>query len=155
NKHNRQWLSHMAVKPLRPEVLFDSLQVVTKGTGFGPTMVKPKASGAATPRDVFAQFFGNKDLTTDPTELIYGIPQYLRLMNVADGGRVLAALVAQGGDSREKVIELLYLGALGRRPTTAETATMLDHVSQASNATTAYGEIYWVLLNSAEFLLNH
>jgi hypothetical protein len=136
-------------------VLFDSLQVVTKGSGFGPTMLKPKASGAPTPRDVFAQFFGNKDLTTDSTELIYGIPQYLRLMNAVDGGPVLAALVAQGGDSREKVIELLYLAALGRRPTTAETATMLDYASQASNTTTAYGEIYWVLLNSAEFLLNH
>jgi hypothetical protein len=155
NKQDQQWLSHMAVKPLRPEVLFDSLQVVTKGSGFGPTMLKPKASGAPTPRDVFAQFFGNKDLTTDSTELIYGIPQYLRLMNAVDGGPVLAALVAQGGDSREKVIELLYLAALGRRPTTAETATMLDYASQASNTTTAYGEIYWVLLNSAEFLLNH
>src|SRR5262249_7327875 len=137
------------------EVLFDSLQVVTKGSGFGPTAAKTKGSGQASPREAFAQFFGNKDLTTDPTELIYGIPQYLRLMNMADGGPVLAALVAQGGDSRERAIENLYLAALCRRPTPAETATMLDHMSQASNATAAYGEIYWVLLNSAEFLLNH
>jgi hypothetical protein len=156
NMHDQQWFSHMAVKPLRPEVLFDSLQVVTKGSGFGPVTGKPpKGSGGASPRDQFAQFFGSKELTPDPSELIYGIPQYLRLMNVTDGGPVLAKLVAQGGDSKEKVIENLYLGALGRKPSETESATMIDYVNQASNATAAYGEIYWVLLNSAEFLLNH
>jgi hypothetical protein len=76
-------------------------------------------------------------------------------MNVTDGGPVLARLVAQGGDSREKVIESLYLAALCRRPTGAETATMLEHMSQSPNASAAYSEIYWALLNSAEFLLNH
>jgi hypothetical protein len=154
NMKDQRLFSHMAVKPLRPEVLFDSLQVVTKGSDFGPTTAKPKGSNT-TPREMFAQFFGSKEWSNDPTELIYGIPQYLRLMNVADGGPVLATLVAQGGDSREKVIEALYLGALSRRPTEAETATMLGYVNQAPDAKAAYGEIYWVLLNSAEFLLNH
>ncbi len=155
NKPDPRWFSHMAVKPLRPEVLFDSLQVVTKGSGFGPPPAKSKGSGAASPRETFAQFFGNKELTTDPTELIYGIPQYLRLMNGTDGGPVLAGLVAQGGDSREKVIEMLYLAALCRQPTGAETATMQDYLSQSPNTKAAYGEMYWALLNSAEFLLNH
>jgi hypothetical protein len=155
NAKDRQWVSHMAVKPLRPEVLFDSLQVVTKGSGFGPAPVGPKGSPATSPRDTFAQFFGNKEWSTDPTELIYGIPQYLRLMNLTDGGPVLAKLVAQGGDDQKKIIESLYLSALGRRPAEAEMTTMLDYLSQAKDAKTAYGEIYWVLLNSAEFVLNH
>jgi Protein of unknown function (DUF1549)/Protein of unknown function (DUF1553) len=153
NAKDREWVSHMAVKPLRPEVLFDSLQVVTKGSGFGPPPAGAKSSGTA-PREAFAQFFGNKEWSTDPTELIYGIPQYLRLMNVADGGPVLAKLAAQGDDSR-KVIESLYLAALGRRPTAAEMTTMLDYLSQAADAKVAYSEISWVLLNSAEFVLNH
>jgi hypothetical protein len=155
NAKDRQWVSHMAVKPLRPEVLFDSLQVVTKGSGFGPEPVKAKDSGSASPRESFAQFFGNKEWSTDPTELIYGIPQYLRLMNVTDGGPVLAKLVAQGGNDRKKVIESLYLSALGRRPTDAETKTMQEYLDQAADVTIAYGDIYWALLNSAEFVLNH
>jgi hypothetical protein len=155
NANDHQWVSHMAVKPLRPEVLFDSLQVVTKGSGFGPPPAGAKNAETASPREAFAQFFGSKEWSTDPTELIYGIPQYMRLMNVSDGGPVLAKLVVDGGDNRKKVIDNLYLSALGRAPTEAEMTTMLDYVDQAADAKVAYGEIYWVLLNSAEFVLNH
>lgn len=154
NAKDSQWVSHMRVKPLRPEVVFDSLQVVTKGSGYGPPPAGAKG-GSRSPRDEFAQFFGSKQWSNDATEMIYGVPQFLRLMNVGDGGPVLARLVKEAGNSREKVIENLYLAALTRRPTPVEMATMLDYVRQAPNAATAYNEIYWALLNSAEFLLNH
>lgn len=155
NAKDRQWLSHMALKPLRPEVLFDSLQLVTKGNPSAPPPIPPKPSPSPTPRETFAQFFGSKEWDADSTDLIYGIPQFLKLMNVSDGGPVLAKLLGLAGDSREKAIENLYLAALSRRPTATEAKTMLDHVNQAPNATTGYCEIYWALLNSAEFLLNH
>ena len=154
NEKDRQWLSHALVKPLRPEVLFDSLQVATKGSGYGPPPAGAK-DASRSPREAFAQFFGNKQWSDDPAEMIYGVPQFLRLMNVGDGGPVLAKLTAQAGNSQEKAIENLYLAALSRRPSASEMATMRDHVKQTANATTGYCEVYWALLNSAEFLLNH
>lgn len=155
NAQDKELLSHMALKPLRPEVLFDSLQVVNKGSGYGPAPATPKDAGSLTPRETFARFFGNQEWSTDPSELIYGIPQYLRLMNVADGGTVLPKLLTQGGDDSKKVIELLYLSALARRPSEAEMTTMQQYVNQSSDMKVAYGEIYWVLQNSVEFVLNH
>lgn len=155
NAQDKELLSHMALKPLRPEVLFDSLQVVNKGSGYGPAPATPKDAGGLTPRETFARFFGNQEWSNDPSELVYGIPHYLRLMNVADGGTVLPKLLTQGGDDSKKVIELLYLSALARRPSEAELATMQQYVNQSGDAKVAYGEIYWVLQNSVEFVLNH
>ena len=69
----------MTIQVLRPEVLFDSILVV-----MGPDFKPAKPRRAIGPRDEFAEFFGSKLLDPDPSQLGYGIPQFLRLMNARD-----------------------------------------------------------------------
>jgi hypothetical protein len=56
-------------------------------------------------------------------------------------------------------VEVLYLTALGRKPRPRELATALKHVRTAGTdekaARKRYGDLLWVLLNSAEFRTNH
>ena len=51
-------------------------------------------------------------------------------------------------------VEALYLAALGRPPTDRESERMLRHAA-APRAAEGLADIFWVLLNSAEFRLNH
>jgi hypothetical protein len=57
-----------------------------------------------------------------------------------------------------KRIEALFLATLSRLPSDEETATMQEHVDKASPGVErkqAFADIFWVLLNSTEFALNH
>jgi hypothetical protein len=53
-------------------------------------------------------------------------------------------------------IEALYLAALGRKPTTKECDRMVKHVGETKEQLVErLGDVFWVLLNAAEFRLNH
>ena len=53
-------------------------------------------------------------------------------------------------------IEQIYLNALSRRPTEAETKHIVDLVQKTpTSSRTVYGDLYWAMLNSSEFVLNH
>jgi hypothetical protein len=55
-----------------------------------------------------------------------------------------------------ELIRELYLVALCRPPSEAETKLLLEHVTtQGKDARTAYADIIWALINSEEFLFNH
>src|SRR5262249_27990054 len=75
--------ARMAIKPLTPEQLFDSIvQVlgVTPGQPQGRRQQPPALRGPnANPRNFFVAFFQNDD-GGDSTEYSAGIPQVLRLM---------------------------------------------------------------------------
>jgi hypothetical protein len=60
--------------------------------------------------------------------------------------------------SQDERLESLFLAALSRRPTAAELErcrTVLKDASTPASKAAALGDIFWVLLNSSEFLLNH
>ncbi|MGH7140317.1 MAG: DUF1553 domain-containing protein, partial [Pirellulales bacterium] len=52
-------------------------------------------------------------------------------------------------------IETLYLATLSRRPEPAEMARLEEYVRQAPSVRLALANIFWALLNSAEFVFNH
>ena len=55
-------------------------------------------------------------------------------------------------------IEAFYLSTLSRFPTASETNKLTDYISSANTEdekTHAYSNLFWALLNSSEFLLNH
>jgi hypothetical protein len=136
----------MAVKALTGEQLYDSLVLAT-GVREG--------GGRASPRDQFLARFapGGK-----PSEPETSIPQALALMNgrvVADaaaGPAVTAAAELPGLTPAERV-ETLYLSALGRRPTAKELDRALNYVEAGGRD--RLGDVFWALLNSAEFRMNH
>lgn len=152
--------ARMAVKPLTPEQLFDSIvEVVGFVPGQGPMGRRQKSAALrgpnANPRNFFITFFQTGDGAADPTEYQSGIPQVLRLMNGPMfnlAARNHPALAKSG--KPEEVVDALFLSALARRPTAAELDRVRNHLAAGEQPRQAYGDILWVLLNSSEFALN-
>ena len=59
------------------------------------------------------------------------------------------------GKPTDEAIAHLYLAVLARRPSAEESAEMVEYVKQLDNESQGYADVFWVLLNSAEFLVNH
>jgi hypothetical protein len=151
----------MAVKGLTPEQLFDSLVVAT---GYrqpaSPKQTPPPATDARA--EFLARFAGDQPRT----EMQRSIPQALMLMNgrfIADAtrvtsGAVLASIVKDRSLDTAGKIEALYLATLSRKPTPGEARLFVKYVdggSPSKDAKQALADVFWALLNSAEFSLNH
>lgn len=145
--------SHMAVQVLSPDALKNSFAVVLGA--------EPKTGQVGRNALSFSDFFDTKpEGSEDTSDLTHGMPQYLLLMNTGItnvAGRpfppVFAKVTATG--SREQVIENLFLAILARRPTPAEMKRMSDYVARKGTPQQGYAGVYWALLNSTEFMVNH
>ena len=157
-----EMFSHMAIKVLTPEQLFDSLVQVLGAPNQPINRRRPPNAAAAailrnlTPRTLFIGFFKGDD-NTEPTEYQAGIPQVLRLMNSPQlNNLAMLGPVLKSGKAPPQIVEHLYLTTLSRRPTAHELQRTLALVRKhADEPRQAYGDILWVLLNSSEFTLNH
>ena len=172
NEADAVLLSKMAVKPISPEALYDSVSVVFtpiksfapagKPAGTKPDAGKPMkpagdkpAAGPGDPRDAFVRHFRGQG-GADPGELAHGIPQFLRRMNgelFNAPAPIVGRLVAEGAPP-DRAVETLFLAALARRPTPEEQALMAKYVAGRPTAADGYTGVLWVLLNSGEFVLN-
>jgi hypothetical protein len=165
NKADEELYSHMKLKAMTADQLYDSLKVALEHDPAAQTgrpvrsgAVKYKARGG--PRDEFRAFFHAEadDDAGVVEEYAHGIPQVLRLMNSSElnnTATVVARLLKAHPSSPDKVIEGLYLRSVSRIPTPAEIARGRTYVSTGSDKAKAYGELFWALLNSSEFLFNH
>ena len=55
-------------------------------------------------------------------------------------------------------VEALFLATLSRRPTAAESAKLVRYVEAggpAKDSKRALADVFWALVNSAEFIVNH
>jgi hypothetical protein len=160
NEADTTLYSHIAVKPLSPEQLFDSLELVIGKPGSAQQREQRKQQAnkgqPANARSQFITFF-EADEGADPTEYQAGIPQALRLMNSPQLNRGAALMEEALKKSKPaERIEHLYLGTLNRRPSEVEVVRLTEHVTKAgNNDKLVYGDILWALLNSSEFTLNH
>jgi hypothetical protein len=167
NTANVKLLSRMAVKPIGPESLYDSLLVVYSGSKSLPTKGKPEGSkpmkpqpgakpmGPVNPRDEFIHFFRGQG-GAEPGEFAHGIPQFLRRMNGDEfnqPGPMIQRLVDTCA-ATDKVIEALFLATLTRRPSADERALMNKYIASRPTPSEGYAGALWVLLNSGEFVLN-
>jgi hypothetical protein len=157
NGDDDKLFSHMAVKVMSPEQLFDSLgAVLGRNDAARPARRGPAGRGALSPREAFLAFFRTDD--GDPTEYTAGIPQALRMMNSPqmNGRSPLLNQLGKDGSGPAQNIERLYLATLARRPSAAETQRLVAHVEKNNgDAAKAYSDILWALLNSSEFTVNH
>jgi hypothetical protein len=145
NKEDRELFSHMALKQLTADQMVDSLCVAV---GRAVTVGKN--------RDQQTAIFATKEADGDPAEFSHGIPQFLFQMNAgfANGNPGVVGKLTTG-KSKGEAITALYLAALSRPPRPAELQRLTAFVEQAASPAEGYRDTYWVLLNSAEFLLNH
>jgi hypothetical protein len=158
--------ARMAVKGLSPEQIFDSLALAV---GYeepppkpqeGPEAARPPVAG---PRGAFLAKFASP--AEQRTEAQTSILQALFLMNgkfLADAtalgqSKTLTAAIAESPDTAER-IELLFLATLSRKPRLEELARLAKYVDAGGphgDPKKALGDVFWVLLNSGEFILNH
>ena len=156
--------SRMAVKGLSPEQIFDSL---AQATGYVPVAVDRTSTGPGaldSVRSEFVDLFGGD--SSRPTQQRTTILQALALMNGGlvseatslDRSRTLTAVVEFPALGTGDRVEALFLAALGRRPGAKRLAALVAYVDAGGvtkDPAAALADVFWALLNSSEFLLNH
>lgn len=152
----------MPVRGLTPLQLYDSL---IQATGLRPEPPQPPfVFGGDSPRRDFLERFASQE--ERPTERQTSILQALTLMNgrlVADAtspdrGATLPALADSYFLDTAGKVETLYLATLTRRPRPEELERLVPYVDRGGptlNPRKALADVFWSLLDSAEFVLNH
>ena len=173
NRDDDQYCSHYPLKQMSPEQFFDSLMVATKANRVGAQGWEQADKMKDELQGQFTAVFAN-DENTEADTFNGTIPQALLLMN---GGIMQKAISKERGSYlRERVDEVvkkkargadvallndLYLAALSRYPSPKEktlAGQLLQDTlirSKDKDPIDAYQDIFWALLNSSEFVLNH
>ena len=153
-----QRFARMAIKGLSPEQIFDS---IAEATGhFERNRRNAGIVGDDTrPRNEIQDAFSND--TDPPTERPTTILQALAMMNgqfvtsVTDPkSGTLAAVIHFPDLTTSERIETLYLATLGRMPRPDEVQKLTAYCTDRERPE-ALSNIFWALLNSSEFILNH
>jgi hypothetical protein len=163
NEKDETLFSHITLKPMTPEQLFDSLLTATAAHKAGGANNMDKQRDAWLGQFVFA--FAN-DEEGEGTTFNGTIPQALMMMNgdlmekaVGDKpGSFLDDLKIRAlrqPHSEAIMVNSLFLAALSRYPRGSE-VTMARH-ALGNNPDTLHvlEDLFWALLNSNEFILNH
>ena len=153
---NPRHFARMNVKALTPEQLYDSL---AQATGF-------KQGNSDNPdgsrRDFLLKFNNTGKITERQTSIL----QALTMMNgrlVADQtslerSQFLAGIADAPFLDAEAQVEIMFLASLSRQPTADESSRFSSHVQRnttAADRKKALTDVFWALLNSTEFILNH
>ena len=83
--------------------------------------------------------------------------QLVHLATSARNKGYLASLISQG-HSDTQIVRALYDRTLSRKPTAKEAEHFAKYVEDggaAKDKKKALGDVFWALLNSSEFMLNH
>ena len=163
--------SHMYVKPMRAEQLYDSLIVATNAHRSGRSGWEESERQRQQWLQQFVRAFGN-DMAEESNSFDGTIPQALMMMNTnprpqgGDGptlmsgavsleaGSHLTELLSAPGNEAAKV-QQLFLTALSRMPTRPELNTMQKYLRANADPRIAIQDIFWALLNSNEFIMVH
>ncbi|MEZ6121653.1 MAG: DUF1553 domain-containing protein [Planctomycetaceae bacterium] len=152
------------LRGLTPEQLFDSL---AEAVGYYQPYRSdnPFVIDTQSPRAMFLDLF--RDNSESALERETTILQALAMMNgefvdnatsLAES-RTLRAIVEFPAISETEKLNTLFLATLTRLPEPSEVSAYTDYRSQLEEATSgssqALSDMFWALLNSSEFLLNH
>ncbi|AWM36893.1 hypothetical protein GobsT_52370 [Gemmata obscuriglobus] len=157
--------ARMNMKGLSPAQLFDTL---VAATGFRePAFMRAQQNnGFVQPNNPRSEFLAQFASSERATETNTTILQSLMLMNgkfIGDQtdlakSELLAAIADRPGWSTEQRVSNLFLTAFSRPPTPAELERFTSYVERGgakNDKQQALADVFWVLLNSPEFLFNH
>ncbi len=167
NETDRHFYSHYYARRLPAEVLLDAISQATSvpdqfsGYPVGTRAIQLPEPGVSS---YFLSLFGRSDRVTACACERNGevtLPQLLHLQNGEDAvkkirateGRLTALLKDSADDPR--TVEELFLTALGRRPSAAETEAVTKALAAGDDRKEVYADLFWALLNSKEFAFNH
>ena len=153
-------LTRMPVRALNPEQLYDSLSQAT-GRLRAFDSSQPVNFNADADRTAFLERFARESVAArdQPSSIL----QALMMMNSAfigdatdlESSRTLRAVLDAPFLTEQDRIETLYLAAYARRPTQAERDAASAFLAGSTATDEAFADLFWVLLNSGEFLFNH
>jgi hypothetical protein len=156
------FFSRMLLKAMTPEELFESLIVATKAEMFESKENRKKL------REDWL-----KDLTTnfgddEGNEVTFNgtVVQALLMMNGSNLNKAISskekgtlAWAIANKKNPKAILDHLYFASLNRPPTGRETTKVLDIYKAApvknQDGLTFWQDLFWALLNSNEFILNH
>ena len=149
----------MRVRPLSVDQLFDAL---SQSTGYYEPYVE-QAVFAETPRRRIQQVFQSESADGEARTSVL---QALTLMNgefVSDAVQIeksqtLAAIVEAPFLDQVGKVRALYLTTLTRHPSEEElrdAEVVLNETPDKKEKNERYGDLFWMLLNCSEFVLNH
>jgi hypothetical protein len=152
--------SHFYLRQLSAESLYESLLTATEAdkTAGGEEAAKKKDQWLSQ----FVTAFGT-DEGDDATTFNGSIPQVLMMFNgdlikqaTSTGKGGFLDRIAGGGMKNSAKIDALYLAALARKPSAKEVAKANEMlVQRKGDAIGALQDIWWSVLNSNEFIINH
>lgn len=155
--------ARMPLKGLTPEQIFDSLATATGYRGDATNRQFNRFGDSGSRADIMTKFSNPVDRKT---EWQTSILQALALMNgrfindatSLDRSETLAAVIDSPFMKTDQKLDTLYLAALGRPMRSSERQKMVDYVNSGGPSKSkkkALADVFWVLLNSSEFILNH
>jgi hypothetical protein len=156
-----QLFARRALRGMSPEQLFDSVATAIGYQEATPVNPRVIALGPNSPKGEFLNKFASQG--GKATEYQTSILQALALMNgrlVADAttlerSETLAAVVDAPFMDLPERIETLFLATVSRPPSARELDRLTRYVEDEKVPSAALADIFWALLNSGEFLLNH
>jgi len=153
--------SHYYTRQLQAEEVYNSLLIAADLRKKAPNQKELETARV----DWLAQF--NRPMGTDDSEeethFNGTVRQSLIMMNgdlmrraVSSGDGSFLKSLQQSNLKLEEKVEHLFLAALSRQPSKRELEAVRQIIAQnASNSATALEDIWWSLLNSNEFILDH
>jgi hypothetical protein len=163
NSDELRLFARMPVRALSPEQIYDSLIEVLR--------LEPTPSDPTNPFG--GNFLGRMEFQSrfqrqneKATEAQTSILQALSLMNgkmvesatTLSESKTLGAIAGAPYLSTAEKIEWLFLAALGRPPRAEESERFVKYVEKggpSGDPQRALADVFWVLLNSGDFLFNH
>lgn len=153
--------SHMYVKSMEAEQLYDSLIIATNAHRSGRSSWDQAEQQRQRWMQQFVIAFGT-DENDEATTFNGTIPQALMMMNgelvqnavnAEKGSYLRAALEGREADTAK--IRKLYLATLSRNPSRVEAAAATRLIKASPDKLAAYQDLFWALLNSNEFIFVH
>ena len=152
--------SHFYLRQMTAEQLYESLLTATRADLTGDAEEQARMKDEWLGQFVIA--FGTDD-GADTTTFNGSIPQVLMMFNgplikaatETGNGGFLDAVAASGMSNAQK-IDMLYQAALARQPTRREVVVANALIgAREGDVTAALQDVWWAVLNSNEFIINH
>lgn len=154
--------SHFYLRQMRAEELYESLQIAS-GAGTQTGSYEEQEARKNRWLQQFATEFGT-DEGDETTQFNGTIPQVLMMFNgemvrsatAGEPGSVLAKLFSEPGTKYQDAVDYLFLAGLSR-PAKKSEREMAQLLLQARQGDTreALRDVWWVVLNSNQFLFNY
>jgi hypothetical protein len=151
--------ARVAVKAMSGEQVFDSLATAT---GFHDQAPRDERRFFGVRREFVTKFGSTEKLTEKQTSILQALTmmngRFVNDQTSLDRSQFLAGVVDAPFLNTEGKIGVMFLGALGRTPTPAEVEKFGSYIGRGGamgNSKKAITDVYWALLNSSEFVLNH